>query len=220
MTIPSKKPDWMDDFKADILKDLCASISLMVQQEVKKCTEPLEKRIKQLEIQLVRVQNHSRRANIEILGVPKSEKEDLRRGMLEIVTKMGYALREDQILAIHRIGKDRRLPDGSMQPPAIVAELRNRVVLDEVMDSVKTFYKSKGNVVKLGDIWARAGGGRLFIRRQLCETTKYLLRAAKRIGAQKGYKYIWVADNGKVLARREEGSEVVAIAHEDDLRNL
>lgn len=224
---PKKSPIVLSETELKKVREqllLSAEFKQLISAEVDKATKDLKEKVRSLEEKLNQLDDHGRRNNIEIAGFPvhpNETEEHCLSALKTLATSVGHPLDTMAILKIHRNGKQRD-GDGSQppRPPTIVAELRNRAVQEKFLQKVKSFYKNKNGVVTAGDLIPGSGDARVFIGRQLSPYTKYLLRRAKKLAKEKGYKFAWVTPTAKVLVRKAEGSRVIPIKHENDLFNI
>lgn len=57
----------------------------------------------------------------------------------------------------------------------------------------------------------------IFINEHLSYGTKLILKQAKDMAKQNGFKYVWVRD-GRVLVRKSDRSSVISISSDDDVK--
>lgn len=166
--------------------------------------ETLEARVEDLEM-------YSRRNCLEIQGVPEENGESV----VEVVKKVGSALdfviEDTMIDACHRIG---RRTAGRDQPRGIIVKFVRRTDKELIMkrrrDRKRDFSTRHLDLPMDNPI---------YLNDSLSPARRRLLAQARQIRREKGFKYIWLR-NGNILLRKEEGSPVIEIKTQADLREL
>lgn len=184
-------------------------ISRMTQQEMdlkelKKRVERVEQdeakaEIRQLKDQINELEWRSRRQNLELHGIPTTEKEN----MMEKVNKVARSLRLPEltptdIVSMHRLASK---PD---KIPGIIVRFMSQTTRDLWL-SKRLHLKEDGNNV--------------YLLENLTKHEKSLLWSAKECAKEKAYKYVWYR-NGRVLVRKADGEPVIVIKSIDDLERL
>lgn len=151
-------------------------------------------RIVQLEREVERLQQYSRKANVEIHGIKKTDTEDLTCIVQSIASKLELSVPTvEDIEAVHRIkGKLNCIPP-------ILVRFKNRATRDKWIE--------KRMVLKDEDI---------YINENLTPSVKRLIWMTKKRAKEKSYRYVW-SRNGRVFVRKEEGATLLRIDSEDAL---
>lgn len=221
--VPKSMPAWFKNLKESIVKELRESIDALVEATVRERTKGLEEKVRSQDRVITRLENNIRKGNFEIHGVPEKKgerSEDLAVIVKAVAEKLGTNALAGMTVNVYRKGKPVKLPGGRLIPAPIICETRNVMAVDRVMEKAKMFRTEANRDLSLLDISLGTQREYLIVRRNFCEATQYLLRAAKRIAKEKGYQYVWITAAGLVNARKKEGADKVVIGHQEDLKNL
>lgn len=220
--MPTWFADWQRSFKLDLLREfdqlINEKVKVEVQREIRKIDDERQAQFGALHDRITSLENHSRRANIEILGLPVVKNEDINQILLKLGETIGFPLK-GQILKAHRVASvsdPRKLRNN--RPPPVVAELRNRNIQEVLLEKVKSLFKT-GKIITAGSF----GGSeedRISVIRQWGPTTKALFRSVRNRADEKGYSFKWIAPNGTILVRKNEGDKAIVIKSEFDLKKI
>lgn len=141
----------------------------------------------------------SRKQNLEIHGIPKSENEDLMARINEVAGKLDVpVLTADQIIVAHRLGSR---PD---KIPGIIVRFANQATRDQWLDKR---YK------------LRQARSKIYISESMTQQDKTLLWEVKEWAKEKRYQYVWYK-HGKVFVKEKEGAQVRVVRSWDDLERI
>ena len=217
---PAEMPGWLSDLKKELICELKQSIEALVDARVRERTIELEEKLCLRDRELAKLENYVRQGNLEVHGIPHREGEDLEATVKAIAEKYGTTALKTVSLNCYRRGRPAKLPNGDVIPAPIICETRNVLAVNHVIDKAKTYHARNKKDISLADLSMGDTRSQVFVRRNFSDATQYLFRAAKRIGKNKGYKYIWISGGGMVLARKKEGGEKILISHKVDLEKL
>ncbi|XP_075724127.1 uncharacterized protein LOC142766667 [Rhipicephalus microplus] len=152
----------------------------------------------QLKLDLDNLEGRSRSMNIEILGVPESEMEDLMMKVNEIAAQMKLPLlNKSDVAAMHRL-------------PAKPGRTRGIIIRFTHQELRDTWLANKKQL---------KGEGHVFFCENMTRLSRVVLSKAKEWARTLGYAYVWYS-NGNILVRRMSGDRAVVIPTEDDLASL
>lgn len=177
---------------------------------LQKENESLRKRIEVLEDEKGKIkkrlsesEQYSRRENIIITGVPREQKENLRKLVNQIAEMLNVRLFEYDICTTHRLSN-------KGDTPAIIVRMNNR---DKKNAMIKAGRRRELSTRDLG--WKT--DERIFISDHLTKETGELLLAAKEKLRNTGLvKFVWPSE-GQVLIRENENARITRI---EDLNHL
>lgn len=142
---------------------------------------------------------HSRKSNLEIHGVPQSDKEDLLSKVNEVATKLGVEqLTDTDVAAVHR------LPARPDKPPGIIIRFTRQSVRDN-------WFGKKRNL-KPAETTAH-------IQENMTRQSKALLWSAKQWAREHNFKYVWHR-NGAIFVRKTDGERALLVKSENELQFL
>lgn len=166
----------------------------------------LTKQVKETKDDLAELQQYSRRANLELKGVPKSTDKTEREIVTALATKVGVTLSTTDIDVAHWV------PTKQKNVSNIVIKFMSCAARDKLLGATK---KVRLNTSDLGI----AGSMPVYLNEHLCPTYKALL--GKAIAAKKRYnwRHTWVT-NGRILMKKADNSETIRIRNEADLAQI
>lgn len=196
-----------EEFKteiADVKKELADARA--EQQAVRTETCRLIKELNETKMELIDMQQYSRRVNLEIKGIPEVQNEDLLATTTAISASLKVPIKESDIDVVHRV------PTKDKTKSNIIVKFTSRAARDKVLKEAK---KLRLNTSHLG----LPGTEPIYINEHLCPAKKVLLGCALKAKRDKNWKFTWVSD-GKILMRRTDNSRAVHIACMDDLAQV
>lgn len=156
-----------------------------------------DKEIKQIRTALNESELYSRRKNVEVHGVPVTDKENLMGILEEIAEKLEVPTPTvDSVEAVHRL----KCKEGKI--PAILVRFRDRKVSDT--------WTAKRNKLRNEGI---------FVNENLTHYIRQLMWATKTKAHEISYKFAWTR-YGKVFVKEKEGKPAIRIKSEEDLMHL
>lgn len=155
--------------------------------------------IKQLKREMNDLEWRSRKLNLELHGIAKSENENLLQKVNEIAAKLELApLVETDITAAHR------LPGKPDKVPGIIVRFTKQSTRDAWLHAKKKLNKDRSGP---------------FILENLTRHNRALLQTAKDWASDKQYAYVW-HHNGSILVRKKTGDRAIVVKDEDDLQRI
>lgn len=192
----------MSDKYDEVLKDIGEQKKEM--KQLKKRVETLERtnadvEIKQLKQEVNTLEWRSRKQNLEIHEVPKTDNEDLLAKVNGVAKKLEVPdLNQIEVASIHRL---------SSRPgkiPGIIIRFAQQKTRDEWLSKRTNLKKQKENT---------------YIQENLTKQDRALLWEAKQWAKTTNYQYVWHI-NGNILVRKRDREQVHVIKSMDDLQKL
>lgn len=200
--------DKSNTLMADVMKEL----KKIQEENVKLRKENAELRgtVNHLEVRVRNLEQHSRKQNIEINGLPETRNEDVNLILNDVAKAIGVEMKAEKVVAAHRVPSFNKKRISPIIVRFSTYEERNawiagfKEVRPLTADRVNSSFNSSAKV---------------FINEHLSPENKLLLNKAKEVAKSKGYKYVWSRD-GKIFVRRESGEGYRKIELSSDLDKL
>ena len=156
--------------------------------------------IEDLKIELAKLNQHGRRANIEICGIPEKIDQKLEEHIITVLKSVGVTVNSYQIQGVHRIGK--KTPSW---PRNVVVRFINR----------KHSFSALKNKNKLNSSKYKS----YYIIENLCPFNKKIFNRLYKLKKEGEIHSVW-SYNGSVYAKVEENEEPTQIRHLLDIDDL
>lgn len=157
--------------------------------------------LEQLKVNLNDLEQYGRRQNMEIHGLPYSSTENLGDSLRDLAGRLDIAgFQSSDILAIHR------LPARRDTVPAVIVRFVS-------VRAKEPWMASRGKLRSLPEL---GSSSKLYFNDNLTRANKELFWQARSRGRDNGFKFVWVK-NGKIMAKKNEGSPVLRINSVHDL---
>ncbi|XP_070386667.1 uncharacterized protein [Dermacentor albipictus] len=166
----------------------------------------LENTVQSLENRLVQTEQYSRKTNLEIQGVVKTENECLS----DLLSKLGSTINEP--IAASDLETCHRVPTRSGDRTNIIVQFKSRAKRDSV------FHKARKMRLTNTDLGLE-GSSSVYVNEHLCPALKKLLAMAVKRKHAHHWKSVWSL-NGKIFARRAEDTPVLHIRNESDVEKI
>ncbi|CAN7948769.1 unnamed protein product [Ixodes pacificus] len=141
----------------------------------------------------------SRKLNLELHGIRKTENEDLLSKVNAVARTLELSeITGQDIVALHR------LPSRPDKTPGIIIRFSNAAVREQWLNNRRKLKRGKNEE---------------YILENMTRQTKALLWTAKDWAKENNYQYAWHR-NGKVFVRKEQGTNAVMLSTKDDLLKL
>ncbi|KAK8767911.1 hypothetical protein V5799_005308 [Amblyomma americanum] len=166
----------------------------------------MEAKLKDLENRQTHSEQYSRKNNLEIQGVAKSENESV----TDILAKIGDAVKEpitqNDVEACHRV------PTRNPDKANIIVQFRSRAKRDNVLGKAKkTRFTNSTIGLDTSDP--------IYINEHLCPVLKKLLALTVKKKYENRWKSVWTS-NGKIFAKQADGMPAVQILTELDIDKI
>ncbi|XP_070382502.1 uncharacterized protein [Dermacentor albipictus] len=174
------------------IKDLRKKVTeLEEREEVHACVKSsLQQQVNDLEFR-------SRR--LDVHGLPVKENENLMSSLNEVADKLEIPqLVQADVASVHRLAARKDYV------PGIIVRFTKQEPRDAWLKKKNDLQDEKP---------------RIFFQENLTRQSRELLRSAKEVAKEKGYKFAWYV-NGKVLVRKTEGAHAFHIKDRDELEEL
>lgn len=141
----------------------------------------------------------SRKQNIEVYGIPKSDSEDLISKLNEVATAVNLPpLSGNDVDAVHR------LPSKPGSEAGIIVRFYRQSLRDAWLEKRKVLRESKSAVS---------------ITENMTKQNRDLLRCTRAWAEENGYRFSWHANN-KILLRRAAGDPKIVVRNKRHLEEL
>lgn len=171
-----------------------------------KCKD-LAESVRDNSLRILRSEQYSRNANIEIKNIPPQTNENLHNILKDIGEKLGEPINANDIEVCHRVPVA-----NSPSNKNIVVQFVHRAKRNAVLEKARRF-RLKGTDIGL------TTDSPFYVNEHLCPELKRLLGKATAKKRQAGWNFLWVR-NGQIFARKTESSAVLAITSEEDLSRM
>lgn len=162
-------------------------------------TGELKNEVKTLRQEVNDLEWQSRKLNLELHGIRKTENEDLLSKVNAVARTLELSeITGQDIVALHR------LPSRPDKTPGIIIRFSNAAVREQWLNNRRKLKRGKNEE---------------YILENMTRQTKALLWTAKDWAKENNYQYAWHR-NGKVFVRREQGTNAVMLSTKDDLLKL
>jgi FtsZ-binding cell division protein ZapB len=167
----------------------------------------LEKEVRSLQARLNDAEQHSRCANIEVVGVPETPNEDVYAVLQKIATALGLAYRREDVSLAHRL----RLYSKKHAHPPIIAQFVSRSVKETWLIAAR-----KKKNLKSTDLSTNLRSSDIYVNDHLTAANKAILGRARRM-QRDGFIHFAGYFNGKILVKPREKDAAVRICHQHEL---
>ena len=160
-------------------------------------------------------ENHSRKINIEISGIPVLHNENCKDIVAKIAQKFGVPFKSEDIDVAHRL-----FQKDTSQTPSIIARFKSRSERD-------LFYSKRSNLkfITVEDLGftpvseTSKSRNKIFINESLSIYSKQLFKASREKSKSKGYEYCFV-NGGVVYVKKDKESSKHRINSFGDLERI
>lgn len=173
--------------------------------ELKKDVEEVLERVRELE-------QYSRRDNLEIVGVPYTQGEDVYHIMGKVANILKVTFNRNDISVVHRLPVTKSRPH-----PNIIVKFIYRDLKSDWLRAAKAYRKSL-TAAELSDSWPSTN---IYVNEHLTQHNKTVLGKARRFVKGKQLAHAWSRE-GKVFARKswDVNSPGVLLKTERDVEEL
>lgn len=170
----------------------------------------LRSSVNNLEVRLRNLEQHSRRQNIEIDGLPETQGEDVNTILRDVARSIGVEMKSEQLVAAHRVPSFNK-----KRTPPIIVRFATYEARDGWIAGFKRVRPLTANRINANF----NGSSKVFINEHLSPENKQLLAKTKEAARAKNYKYVWSRE-GKVFVRRVDGERCIRVDAVSDLEKL
>lgn len=186
------------------MKELKDELFRLKEENIALKNQSSEEQLENLKVENSRLDQHNRRNNIEISGVPDIFSDNLEGKIIEICNELDVKVTEQDIEACHRL-------PGKKSPKKVIVRFVNR-------KNVEKLLKNKKNAIDL----EKLGFGKeskLYFNENLCSYKRRIWGMCRNLKAKGMLKYVWTL-HGTVLIKRDDSSANRAIDKESLLFDL
>lgn len=150
------------------------------------------------------IEQYSRRANLEIHGLPVEEDENLLEKLSHLADKLGVSgFSASDVLAVHR------LPNKRDSAPTVLVRFAS-------VRNTETWLDARGKLHMLHQSGALP---KLFFNENLTKLNRDLYWQARTAAKEKDYKFCWVK-RGKIFAKKHENAPLLRITKVADIARI
>ncbi|KAJ2943249.1 hypothetical protein O0L34_g12054 [Tuta absoluta] len=150
------------------------------------------------------------RNELEIIGIPEENSENLGHIVMMACSKIGVELKEDEIDDIFRAGpKQRKLNEINRSRPVVV-----RLVRLSKRDAVLKAARARRNIAAKDVV--EGAPGNIFFNERLTKENRILFREARLRSSAHNFRYCWT-QKGNIFVRRSDGRPAIRITNAEDL---
>lgn len=175
----------------------------------------LNQQVHELSNRLVQVEQTMRENNVEINGIPEHRTENLLTTVAQLAKTVNSSIADSDILQATRVAK---LTKDTNKPRSVIVKLRSTGPRDALIAAVSQYNrqnpKDKLNSHHLGISGTKVP---VYLQEHLAPFNKNIHAAARKRAREAGYKFVWIR-NGRILVRKDEGSQAIQIRNSDSLK--
>ena len=212
-------------FQTTKYEEMCATMKTLLDEvkslrfenlEMKQKQKDLLAENKELKERMSDLEQYQRRANIEIAGLPETDREDPYGLVVAAAKAVGVTLAPDDIDVCHRV------PTKGKGPKPLICRLRRTKTRDEILDKARPLRGIPVATIIPALAQAAPTSGqpaKAYIGEHLTPELKHLYYLARKKKDDAGWKYAWIR-GGRIFLRKEDQSTVVRVACEEDLARV
>lgn len=155
------------------------------------------------------IEQHHRRRNVEIRGVPETHGENIR----DIICKIGETVRinitRDDIATTRRTGMRR----SDSKPRPIIVSFNSLDFKINCIKAIKEHNKkctTHSKKLNSTDIGFSGSSQPIYVSDDLTQKNRYYLMKAKAVARENNVKYVWVSA-GRVFMKKNDGQKPVIV---------
>ncbi|XP_054290222.1 uncharacterized protein LOC129005380 [Macrosteles quadrilineatus] len=175
--------------------------------ELEQVNAALDKEVRSLQFRLNDAEQHSRCANIEIVGIPETSGENIYDVLQRLATVLDLTYRREDLSIAHRL----RLYSKKQAHPPIIAQFISRTVKNQWLTAAR-----KKRNLKSTDLSPNLHPSEVYLNDHLTASNKQLLGRAR--GMQRdGLIHFAGYFNGKIMVKPRESDDAIRICHQEEL---
>ncbi|CAK1596638.1 unnamed protein product [Parnassius mnemosyne] len=226
-TLISEIRDFRDEVKDIVRQELkvqTSAITKCFEERLGELSKTLESKdleisslkslVNQLQQQIAVQDQHSMRNELEIIGMPEENNENLTHIVLATCQKLGVQVSENELDEVVRVGPKRSSGSKSSMPnykhprPIIVKLLRHKK-RDELITAARARRGlSSENIVN-------SSPQNIYINERLTKSNRYLFRNSRLRAKNLGFQFCWVRNGGIYIKQAENKPAIRILSHED-----
>lgn len=170
-------------------------------------TLKLQKEIDVINGRLSTIEKLSRDKNLEIQGVPENRNENLLCLFKTLCNTINAPMAELDIRNCRRVAK---MDQTSKRPRSIIVTLASSRLRDDILAAVSHFNRNSKEKLNSKQLGMDGAINKIYVAEHLSPDGKKIFREARKVGKEKGYKFVWVR-RGQVYARQNEDTPPILI---------
>lgn len=154
--------------------------------------------------------------DVEISGIPENDNESCGHILSAVALKLGVTLEERDVVSVGRVGGRRLLAVSSEgprpRPRPLVLRLARRAIRDQLLRAARV----RRGVTTVDLPLPNHEPNRFYLNERLTKTNRSLFGRARELASTHKWRFVWTRD-GRILARKDEGSPVQQLRTQDDI---
>lgn len=155
------------------------------------------------------LEQYSRKNNIEISGIPATQRENVQKLVMDVGSALGIDVKEQDISAAHRVPSF-----NTKRIPALVVQFISRTSREDWLSKFREMKELSANQVN-----PSFPKHKVYINEHLCPDNKVFLARLKAKCKEVGYLYAWCRE-GKFFVRKAQGDSVRKINSYEEMDQL
>lgn len=186
-----------------------------LKEKQKHDTTDLENRLLQLQAESNNRDQATLCNDVEIAGCPEVANENCTHLILTIAKKLGVELDERDVVSVERAGPPRVATvsgetGAQPRPRALAVRLARRTLRDALLRAARVRRALTTEGLHSGP------AKQLYVNERLTKHNRVLFQKARRLALDQNFKFVWTRE-GKIFARKQEGSPRHQLRFEEDL---
>lgn len=157
----------------------------------------------------------ARLKNLEILGVPEKNNENLFEVVGQICENLNVNLDQNDIDFVNRVPSNPRY-SSNKKFKNIIGRCRTLKVRDNIMNALKLKRTQNGDQ---SDLSIEGLSNNIYVNEHLTLANKIIHKETRDIAGRKGYKFVWIK-NGNIFVRKNETSPILHIKNSESVKKL
>lgn len=181
---------------------------LNVYSEKIKLIEPIKEKCDAMQIKVEDYEQRSRLNNIEIVGIPEKQNENLLQMVTVQLSKtIQCPIAEQDIDSIHRVAS---YGHSNNKPKNVIVRFVSKLKKDKILACARKFKNLAANNLNFSET------NSVYINDHLSPTNKLLLRKVREAANENNFKYVWVRQC-RIFVRKNDNSPIIIINSERDV---
>lgn len=172
-------------------------------------------RLSSLEMDFDRINRTTLARNAVLLGIPMRRDEEPKQIVCDVAAAVGYELEKETVVEARRLVKSSGQHD--MKPAPIKVTFRSEVEKENLFNKKRSHGKLLLNQV---DSTFTDSSKAVVLRDELTNYGVKLLKEARDIQVEAGFKFVWSGRNGAILMKKNESAKVEIVRCEMDLDRI
>lgn len=206
------------DFLSAEQRDLTSQLKQKDKEikELQNKSSELQIELQALNNRITTIEKISRENNLEIQGVKEQKSENLLQLFKTICETVKASMADSDVKSCRRIAK---MDPTSDRPRSILVTLSSPRLREDILRAVSRFNKTSNGKLNSRHLGMEGATENVYVSEHLSPDCKKLFKEARKIGRDKGYKFVWVR-RGFVYVRKDEGMPPTLIKSNECLRKL